>query len=93
MGKSVSSSKQHLQTLISVSSSPYDTMLRALSVPGGDTLLLLEQKYIISINLCELVSCRVICISNLICDEIQKLIFLNSQMAMKIPHVNKYRHV
>ena len=89
----MSSSKQHLQALISVSSSPYDTMLRALSVPAGDTLLLLEQKYIISINLCELVSRRVICISNLICDEIQKLIFLNSQMAMKIPRVNKYCHV
>ena len=68
-------------------------MLWALSVPGGDTFLLLEQKYIISINLFELVSHRVICFSNLICDEIQKLIFLNSQMWMKIPHVNKYREV
>ena len=40
----------------------------ALSVPGGDSLLLLEQKYLISINLPELVSHRVICISSLISD-------------------------
>ena len=57
MGKSVSSSKQHLQTLLFLFLPPLiGTMLWALSVPGGDILLLLEQKYIISINLFELVS-------------------------------------
>lgn len=59
-------------------------------MPGGGTLLRLEQKYTISINLSELVSYRVVCISNLTCDEIQKLTFLNSQMGMKIPNVNNY---
>ena len=59
-------------------------------MPAGDTLLLLEQKQTIFITLSELVSYGVVCISNLNCDEIQKLAFLNSQMGMKIPHVNEY---